>query len=202
MRKARESSVKALPNLLTLSRIALGAVVFLLLAAGAGALPGQSGPPSGGATLIWTSEVLFVLAAVTDYFDGWLARTLNAASPWGAILDPIADKIAVAAAILGLTVLAPLGAVPLPGFLILFREVLVSGLREGVGPRGIKIPVTGLAKWKTTVQLVALALEIAATQASFGSPLRLGADVMLWAAAILTLWTGAGYIRAARLALK
>ncbi len=194
--------MKALPNLLTVSRIVLGSLVFFLLAAAAGALPGQEGPPQAASALIWTSEALFVIAAVTDYFDGWLARALKATSPWGTILDPIADKIAIAAAILGLTVLAPLGSVPLPGFLILIRELMVSGLREGVAPLGVKLPVTRLAKWKTTLQLVALALEIPAMLSTYASPLRVGADVLLWLAAIVTLWTGADYIRAAHRALK
>ena len=153
--------MKALPNLLTSARIGLAALVFFLLAAAGGALPGQEGPPTAASLLIWISFVVFIVAAVTDYFDGWLARKLEATSPWGAVLDPIADKIAVAAAILGLVVLSPRGALPLPGFLILFREVFISGLREGVAPRGVRLPVTQLAKWKTTLQLVALALETA-----------------------------------------
>jgi len=194
--------VKALPNLLTSSRIVLGAAVFFLLTAAAGALPGQTGPAQAGSTLVWIAEGLFVVAAVTDYFDGWLARALKATSPWGTILDPIADKIAVAAAILGLTVLAPLSSIPLPGFLILFREILVSGLREGVAPLGVKIPVTRLAKWKTTLQLLALAIEIPATQAPYASPVRVAGDVLLWLAAIITLWTGLQYVGAARRALK
>lgn len=194
--------MKALPNILTVARILLGGLVFFLLAGAGGALPGQDGPPDSASALVWASCAIFVVAAVTDYFDGWLARKLQATSPWGAVLDPIADKIAVAAAILGLIVLAPRGTVPLPGFLILFREVFVSGLREGVAPRGVRIPVTLLAKWKTTVQLVALALEMPATLTPYASPLRVGADVMLWIAALLTLWTGFEYLRGAAKALR
>jgi CDP-diacylglycerol--glycerol-3-phosphate 3-phosphatidyltransferase len=183
--------MQALPNILTISRIVLGGSVFFLLAAAGGALPGQDGPPTYASALIWASFVIFVFAAVTDYLDGW-----------GTVLDPIADKIAVAAAILGLIVLAPRGIVPLPGFLILFREVFVSGLREGVAPRGVKIPVTQLAKWKTTVQLAALALEMPATLAPYASPVRIGADLLLWIAAALTLWTGVHYLRGAAKALR
>jgi len=194
--------VKALPNILTTARIGLAALVFFLLAGAAGVLPGQEGPPTSASAMIWASFVIFIVAAVTDYFDGWLARKLGATSPWGAVLDPIADKIAVAAAILGLIVLAPRGSLPLPGFLILFREVFVSGLREGVAPRGVKLPVTLLAKWKTTLQLVALALEMPATLAPYASPLRIGADLLLWAAVLVTLWTGIEYLRGAVKALR
>ncbi len=194
--------MKALPNILTVSRILLGALVFFLLAGAGGALPGQEGQPTSYVALIWASCLIFIVAAVTDYFDGWLARKFEATSPWGAVLDPIADKIAVTAAILGLIVLAPRGVVPLPGFLILFREVFVSGLREGIAPRGIKIPVTKLAKWKTTVQLVALALEMPATLMPYGSPVRIAADLLLWLAVILTLWTGIEYLRGAIKALR
>lgn len=194
--------MKALPNILTIARIALGALIFFLLAAAAGALPGQMGPSTAGPALIWASFFIFAFAAVTDYFDGWLARKLGAASAWGTVLDPIADKIAVAAAILGLVVLSPLGSVPVPGFLILFREVFVSGLREGLAPRGVRIPVTKFAKWKTTVQLVALAAEMPATLMPYGAPLRVGADLLLWLAAILTLWTGFEYLRGSINALK
>lgn len=194
--------MKALPNLLTTTRILLAAMVFFMLAAAGGALPGQEGPPTGAAALVWASMVVFVVAAVTDYFDGWLARKLAAASAWGAVLDPIADKIAVAAAILGLVVLAPRGSLPLPGFLILFREVFVSGLREGVAPRGVRLPVTRLAKWKTTLQLIALALEMPATLSPYASPLRVGADLLLWIATLVTLWTGVDYLRGAIRALR
>ena len=194
--------MNSLPNILTASRIVLAALVFFLLAGAAGALPGQSGAPTNASVLIWISFVVFALGSITDYFDGWLARKLGATSAWGAVLDPIADKIAVAAAVVGLSVLAPLGTVPLPGFLILFREVFVSGLREGVAPLGVKLPVTTLAKWKTTLQLTALALEMPATLAPYASPARVGADVLLWIAAAVTLWTGFEYLRGAAKALR
>ena len=194
--------MKALPNILTASRILLGALIFFLLAAAAGGLPWQGGtPPVGGDRLVWASFVIFAFAAITDYFDGWLARKLNATSLWGAVLDPIADKIAVAAAILGLVVIEPKGMVALPGFLILFREVFVSGLREGIAPLGVRLPVTQLAKWKTTVQLVALALCMPAALQPSGSYLRLASGALLWVAAVITLITGWQYMRGAAKAL-
>ena len=194
---------KWVPNALTVGRIALSSLVFFILAGAAGALPGQNGPPSDPvrtAHLI-ASLIIFVVAALTDFFDGYLARRLNATSPWGVILDPIADKIAIAAAILGLVVLEPGGAIAIPGFVILFREMFVSGMREGLAPRGIKLPVTTLAKWKTTVQLTALSLEMPAALLPPESPLRLGAHALLWLAALLTLWTGWEYARGAAAAL-
>jgi CDP-diacylglycerol--glycerol-3-phosphate 3-phosphatidyltransferase len=195
--------LKWLPNALTVGRIALSSLVFFILAGAAGALPGQDGRPSDAvrAAHLIASLILFVVAALTDFFDGYLARKLNATSPWGVILDPIADKIAIAAAILGLVVLEPSGAIAIPGFAILFREMFVSGLREGLAPRGIKLPVTLLAKWKTTAQLTALALEMPAALLPPEHPLRLAAHALLWIAALLTLWTGWEYAKGASRAL-
>ena len=195
---------KRIPNALTISRIILASLVFFILAGAAGTLPGQTATPETGfrTALLITSFVIFAVAAITDYFDGWLARRLNATSPWGVILDPIADKIAIAAAILGLVVLEPTGAIAIPGFVILFREMFVSGMREGLAPRGIKLPVTLLAKWKTTLQLTALALEMLAATTAEGSMIRLGVHALLWLAALVTLWTGWEYTQGAARALR
>ncbi len=177
---------RQIPNLLTLFRIACGVAVFVLMAALAG------GGPRGLAD--WASA-LFALGAITDFFDGWLARRWRVTSAWGAALDPIADKIAVLAAVLGLVLAGAGAAVAVPGFLILFREVFVSGLREAGAGRGVKLPVTWLAKWKTTVQLVALSLALLVTGLGSG-PLALVAIGLLWLAAAMTLWTGVQYARA------
>ena len=188
-----------IPNLLTGARIVFSIAVFLGLCAAAGALPGQHGAPAAHvrrAVELWSCAA-FVLAAITDYFDGWLARRWNAQSPWGAMLDPIADKIAVCGAVLGLIALQPRPAIVVAGGLILFREFFVSGLREVGGAKGLKFPVTQLAKWKTTVQLAALSLAMLAAALADHGPLRLAADALLWLAAALTLWTGWGYARAA-----
>ena len=177
---------RQIPNLLTLARIVSGAAVFVLMAALAG------GGPRGLAD--W-AFVLFALGAITDFFDGWLARRWQVTSAWGTALDPIADKIAVLAAVLGLVLAGAGAAVAVPGFLILFREVFVSGLREAGAGRGAKLPVSLLAKWKTTVQLVALSLALLATGLGSG-PLALTAIGLLWLAAAMTLWTGVQYARA------
>lgn len=191
-------TVKDIPNLLTGARIVFSAAVFLGVAAAAGALPGQPAPPPPSvqtSVLLW-SFAAFVIGSATDYVDGWLARRLNAMSAWGAMLDPIADKIAVAGVVIGLSALDPNPTIVIGGFLILFRELFVSGLREVGGQRGIKFPVTKLAKWKTTIQLVALAVELLAA-ALDDAKLTLGAHALLWLAVILTVWTGLQYASAA-----
>ena len=187
-----------IPNLLTALRIVLGVFVFAGLAAAAGAPPFPAHPAfDAERALIASTLIAFVVAALTDYLDGYLARRWNVSSPWGAMLDPIADKIAVGAAIVGLALLIP--ATAAPGFVILFREMFVSGLREAGGARGLKFPVTRLAKWKTATQLVALSLAIAAVIVPAALAPALG---LLWIAAALTLWTGWGYALAANRGLK
>ena len=181
--------LKDLPNLITLGRIVLSLAVYVLLATAGGLFAFAGDASASKAVLLHLALAAFVIASLTDFVDGWLARKLDAASPLGAMLDPIADKIAVVAVIIGLGAMdAPLVATP--GALILARELVVSGLRE----TGLKLPVTKLAKWKTTAQLIALGLCIAAqTEAE----LRSLAQLTLWLAAALTLWTGAVYLRTA-----
>src|SRR5215475_960190 len=154
--------MKSLPNLLTSLRLVMALFMFVALAAAAGAVPGLAdklSPPTQFALERW-AVCAFVLAAVTDFFDGWLARRLHAESVWGAILDPIGDKVLVCGAVLGLMALGPQPMVVLPAGLILFREFTVSALREVGAGKGVKLPVTLLAKWKTTLQLVALGAEL------------------------------------------
>src|SRR5512142_23264 len=154
--------MKALPNILTSMRLVLALFMFVALAAASGSVPGLADrlePPQQFALERW-AVYAFVIAAVTDFFDGWLARRLNATSVWGAILDPIGDKVLVCGAVLGLLALGPQPMVVLPAGLILFREFTVSALREVGAGKGVKLPVTLLAKWKTTLQLTALALEL------------------------------------------
>jgi CDP-diacylglycerol--glycerol-3-phosphate 3-phosphatidyltransferase len=195
---------KDVPNLLTGARIVFAVAVFAGLAAAAGALPGQSGPPppaASRAVMFWSLGA-FVIGALTDFLDGWLARRWNALSAWGAMLDPIADKIAVCGVILGLAALDPSPPTVVAGGLILFREFFVSGLREVGGARGVKFPVTQLAKWKTTVQLAALSLELLSAALNDDGALRLISDVLLWIAAAITLWTGWEYALTARRAFR
>ena len=208
--------MKALPNILTTMRLVLALFMFVALAAGAGAIPYLSDQLDTEAqfSLQRWAVYSFVIAAVTDFFDGWLARKLNATSIWGAILDPIGDKVLVCGAILGLLALSPsLGPQPmvvLPAGLILFREFTVSALREVGAGKGVKLPVTLLAKWKTTLQLTALTLElINATWGAFGLPqgperglFEAIAHGLFWIAAVVTLITGAQYWEQTRKALS
>jgi len=181
-----------LPNLLTLSRIvALPVLVGLLWF--------PQWPTGYGIAF-----VLYCLMGITDYFDGYLARSQGAVSKLGQFLDPIADKIMVAAVILilvhnhdieGWSVIAAL--------VILLREIAVSGLREFLGGLRVSVPVSKLAKWKTTFQMIALgALILMGAWPTFAIPFTGGlltpytvGYTTLWAAAVLTLVTGWDYLR-------
>mgnify|MGYP002780949993 CR=1 FL=1 len=195
--KIAAETMLSLPNLLTLSRIfAVPILVFLL----------------------WTPQpidylvtfVLYCLVGITDYFDGYLARAQGQISRLGQFLDPIADKIMVAAVILVLTAKGVLSGPyvgdlhVIAGLIILVREIAVSGLREFLGGLQVSVPVSRLAKWKTTFQLVCLGALILGKGLP-GWTMMLGsieANVphtvgltTLWAAAILTLITGWDYLR-------
>ena len=205
--------MRQLPNLLTGARLVLSLAVFLALATAGGATPWLSDLVTGPASYALTAWAFaaFVVAAVTDFFDGWLARRFGATSLLGAILDPIADKVLVCAAALGLMALAPNPPIVIPLGLILFREFAVSALREVCAGRNVSLPVTLLAKWKTTLQLVALGAELlAAAWLGFGLPeapavvaaFAIAAHTLLWAAAVVTLVTGTQYAMQAARALS
>ena len=196
--------MKHIPNILTGVRLLGGVLMFLFLAAAAGGVPfiSESLTPDTPFALERWALIAFVLACITDFFDGWLARKLDAVSVWGTILDPIGDKILICGAILGLAALGPQPQIAIPFAVILFREFAVSALREGVAPKGVKIPVSFLAKWKTALQMVAIGAELlVGSWAAWGLPSEpevLGnatntAHVLLWIAAIITVWTGAEY---------
>lgn len=207
--------MKSLPNILTSMRLVLALFMFVAFAAAAGAVPGLSDhltPDTQFGLQRWAIYA-FVIAAVTDFFDGWLARKLDAVSVWGAILDPIGDKVLVCGAILGLMALG--GAQPmvlLPGGLILFREFTVSALREVGAGKGVKLPVTLLAKWKTTLQLIALTMELVVgawgafpflpQEAAIQGPVIVAAHSLFWLATLVTLITGAQYWEQTRKALE
>ena len=197
-----------IPNILTGMRLALALFTFFGLA-GAALLSEQLTPATQFALERWAFWA-FVIAAVSDFFDGWLARRLHAETLWGAILDPIADKVLICGAILGLLSLGSNAPVAIPAALILFREFTVSALREIAASKGVSLPVTLLAKWKTTLQLLALGAELlVACWAAFSlpgdpsvlGPATLAAHSLLWIAAVITLITGAQYWEQARRAL-
>jgi CDP-diacylglycerol--glycerol-3-phosphate 3-phosphatidyltransferase/cardiolipin synthase len=173
-----------LPNILTLSRIvAVPLLVGLLW---------WPGWPAGYAV----GFAVYCLMGITDYFDGYLARAQGAVSKLGIFLDPIADKIMVAAVILILVHNRDItGFNVIAGLVILLREIAVSGLREFLAGAQVSVPVSQLAKWKTTLQLVSLgALILAGATPHWALPMQVGL-VSLWVAAGLTLITGWDYLR-------
>jgi CDP-diacylglycerol--glycerol-3-phosphate 3-phosphatidyltransferase len=178
-----------LPNLLTLSRIlAVPILVFLLW---------RPSPLDYAITF-----VLYCIVGVTDYFDGYLARSQGQISRLGQFLDPIADKIMVAAVLVMLISSRKDNPVPeiegihiIAALVILLREIFVSGLREFLAPLNISMPVSSLAKWKTTFQLVALGALILAGAVPQLLWVHMVGLASLWAAAGLTLVTGYDYLR-------
>ena len=165
-----------LPNILTLGRIVLILPFAMLFF-------------HGSVPTRWEALALFALAAMTDWLDGHLARQLRQESALGRMLDPIADKLLIATAIILLVATGEItGWSIAAALLILLREIAVSGFREHLGPLGVVVPVSALAKWKTTVQLIAMGILIAPVE--WVQPIGVMA---LWAAAALTLVTGWNY---------
>ncbi len=163
-----------LPNYLTYFRILV--IPLLVLAF---YLPGR-----------WTEilcAMLFALAAITDWLDGYMARLWNVQSSLGRFLDPIADKLLVATALILLVNAGRADA--LPAIAIMCREILVSGLREFLAEIRVSVPVSNLAKWKTAVQMIAIFSLL------LGSPVEVMGEIMLWIAAVLTLITGYIYLK-------
>ncbi len=174
----------SLPNLLTLSRIlAIPILITTFYVAGDWAR--------------WFGCVLFTAAALTDWLDGHVARRWSQQSELGRFLDPIADKLLVAATLLMLTAFErlPAGAL-LPALVILCREILVSGLREYLAELRVGLPVSRLAKWKTAIQMTAVGFLIVGEAGPALVPVEEIGAVLLWAAALLTLVTGYDYLRA------
>ncbi len=183
----RRSQSLSVPNLLTYARLAavpaLAAVMFFL--------QGDAGR--------WVSVAIFAFAAVTDFLDGYLARAWSLQSPLGRMLDPIADKLLVGAALLLLVADQTISGWSVwAALIILSREILVSGLREYLAELNVTVAVSWLAKWKTAVQMFALGVLLAGEAgekfcqcgtATIGLTL-------LWLAAVLTLYTGFDYFRA------
>jgi cardiolipin synthase len=174
----------SLPNLLTLSRIVAIPLVIACFYV-------------DGPTARWTACALFVVAAITDWFDGYLARSWGQTSNFGRFLDPIADKLLVAAVLLMLAAfhrISPLTV--LPAVVIMMREILVSGLREFLAELRVGMPVSRLAKWKTAVQMLALTLLLLGDAGPSQLPVAMAGEISLWLAAALTLFTGYDYLQA------
>jgi cardiolipin synthase len=180
--------LKKIPNILTIGRIII--VPFFVLAF---YLPGFYGD--------LTACVLFVIASFTDFLDGMLARMMGEESKLGELLDPIADKIIVATALILLVMSGTIRHYEvIAAIIILTREILISGLREFLARGQIKLPVTNLAKLKTFLQMVAIALlltgETGNTILNFQdyNAQTIGI-ILLWLSAFLTLYTGYEYLR-------
>jgi cardiolipin synthase (CMP-forming) len=174
-----------LPNILTYGRVVAVPVVAGCLMA------------SDAFWMRWLALAIFVLAAISDFFDGYLARAWQQQSSLGRMLDPIADKLLVAASLLVLVNDRTITGWSLwAAIVILCREILVSGLREFLAELNVSVPVTKVAKYKTTVQLVALGFLIAGPAGEVVLPgtLTIGL-ILLWVSALLTLYTGWDYMR-------
>jgi cardiolipin synthase (CMP-forming) len=179
--------VLSLPNVLTYARIvAVPAIVACLFF-----MPGEFGR--------WVALGLFTAACITDWLDGYLARVWHQQSMLGQMLDPIADKLLVGATLLILTHDNTINGWHIwAAVIILCREILVSGLREFLAELNVKIHVTQLAKWKTTLQMIALGTLLVGPAADrFFPGVTTVGMLLLWIAAILTLMTGYDYLRAA-----
>jgi cardiolipin synthase (CMP-forming) len=176
--------VTSIPNILTFSRIG---VIPLLVA--------LFWVPGNGAR--WTALAIFVIAGITDYLDGYLARAWREQSQLGALLDPIADKLLVSTTLFLLAAFDRIGGLTLlPAILILCREILVSGLREFLAGIEVRVPVSTLAKWKTTIQMIAIGFLIVGDAGDAIVPYTVEIGIVgLWVAAVLTLVTGYDYLR-------
>ncbi|WP_417460256.1 CDP-diacylglycerol--glycerol-3-phosphate 3-phosphatidyltransferase [Kordiimonas sp.] len=174
-----------LPNILTLSRIL---VIPILVASFFLEQPLGS----------HVAFVTFSLAGITDFFDGYLARATGSVSKIGMFLDPIADKLMVAAVIVMVVFAGWVSGVHvIAAVIIMCRELLVSGLREFLAGAQVSVPVSMLAKWKTTVQMLALGMLVWSKGAvEFSLPAQELGIISLWIAAVLTLYTGYDYLRA------
>lgn len=176
--------ITSLPNLLTLSRILVIPPIVVLFY-------------FDSPTIRWVMLGLYVLACVTDFFDGWAARSMNQVSALGRFLDPVADKLLVSSIILMVAATGQLDGIDVIACLIiLIREITVSGLREHLAEVRIGVPVSKLAKWKTTIQMLALGFLIVGDAAEQWLPAHDIGRAMIWAAAVLTVITGFDYLRA------
>ena len=180
----------ALPNILTYGRIAAVPIVV-------GCMFWQS-ILGGGLWLRWVALAFFIAAAISDFFDGYFARIWAQQSSLGRMLDPIADKLLVSSCLLMLAAEDTIHGWSLfAAIVILCREILVSGLREYLAELRVSVPVTRLAKWKTTLQLVAVGFLIAGDAGDAIIPIVTKLGIMLlWLSALLTLYTGWDYLQA------
>lgn len=174
-----------LPNLLSLLRVVLIPVLVALYF-----MPGPNAS-------VWATLV-FVLAGITDWLDGYMARRMNLTSPFGAFIDPVADKLIVVVALLLILYKSPVWFILLPVIVIVFREITISALREWMAEIGARhvVQVSSIGKWKTTFQMIAIGCLIF-YKPLFGLPVFEIGVVLLYVAALLTLTSMISYLKAA-----
>ena len=184
------SKAYSLPNILTYARIVCVPLIVLCFF--------LEGRLHGSDTARWWALIIFIAASVTDFFDGYLARAWQQTSTIGRMLDPIADKLLVAAALLLLAAEGTIAGWSIwAAIVILCREILVSGLREYLAELKVSVPVTRLAKWKTTIQMLAIGFLLAGPAADKFVPfITVLGLFLLWISALVTLYTGYDYFRA------
>lgn len=178
---ARSSRFWNVPNTLTLSRLGLGAVAFVLTSFG----------------WYFGALVVFGLAALTDALDGYFARLLNQTSALGRQLDPLVDKLVVAALLIDLAARPGTGVAPWMVAVIVVRELLIQGIRSLIEGKGEPFGARMAGKLKTTFQCLAIAAVLACLSLQPSRPWLIGRDVLTWTAVVLTIYSGLGYIIAA-----
>ena len=184
--------VGKMPNFLTLTRVLLSIIITFLIIIF----------PSKFSYLV--SFILFCLAGITDFFDGWYARKNNEVSELGKMLDPIADKILVISILTALMINSVLSGLNIiPSLIIIYREVFISGLREYLGNKSIRVDVTNQSKWKTTIQFISISGFILFPVIE-NNPfyLYILISILLWLSAIMSISTGFNYLRLASDFLK
>ncbi len=176
------AKIYTIPNIITFIRIFLIPIILYLLF-------------SENPNIVLIAGLLFIVSSVSDYFDGYLARTLNQSSKLGTLLDPIADKLLIASVIV---VLVDTGVISnihvVPAIIILLREIAISGLREFLAKLNTDMPVSKLAKYKTTFQMVSLSILIISLGFELNDLLWNIGLITLWIAAIITLLSGYNYM--------
>jgi cardiolipin synthase (CMP-forming) len=171
-----------IPNVLTVFRCV--AVILIAVALGW---------PWGALTTF--ALVMFLLAAISDFLDGFIARSFNMTTPFGRMLDSIADKLLVGVTLLMLCAEGSIyGVHAWAAALILFREIAISGLREHLAPKGIVVPASMFGKWKTTMQLVAITVLIGAPISPFPYWTAIWGLAILWVAVVMTVASGVEYV--------
>jgi len=185
-----KNNAYSLPNILTYARIIavpLVVVCFFL-----------EGRLQSSDAARWGALAIFAIASITDFLDGYLARIWQQTSTIGRMLDPIADKLLVSACLLLLAADGTIAGWSLwAAIIILCREILVSGLREYLAELKVSVPVSQLAKWKTTIQMIAIAFLLAGPAGDEIVPfITIFGIILLWIAALITLYTGWDYFRA------